>query len=75
MQLKPYQEIVGLLTDIKSEGGCNTAIFSMMMELDLPLDAINVVELKNFIGKRIGLLNNDGKIKVRKVMKQKGKMR
>ncbi len=75
MQLKPYQEIVGLLTDIKSDGDYAKAIFSMMVEVDLPRDVINVGELKNFIGKRIGLLNNDGKIKIRKVMKQKGKMR
>ena len=72
MQLKPYQEIVGNLTDIKSNEVYNKAIFSMIMEVDIPRDAIEVAELKNYIGERIGIFNNNGEIRIKKMKKAKG---
>jgi len=71
MQLKPYQEIVGNLSNIITEDHVTIAIFSMMFEVDFPQDSFKDNDLKKFIGKRIGILNSNGKYRIR-IIKRKG---
>ena len=67
MQLKPYQEIVGNLTDVITNDEITKAIFSMMLEIEIPNEKIDNVKLRKYIGDKIGILNNEGKIMIRKI--------
>ena len=69
MWLKSLQEIVGTPTSIIYEDGCVKIVFTFQKTVELPEDAIPKETLKNSIGRRIGILNIDGKYKIRNVKK------
>jgi hypothetical protein len=66
--LKPYSEIVGTLTDIRS-GDDNkiVLVFSLEKTIEVPQDAIEHDVLYEMKGDRIGVININGKYKIRKV--------
>ena len=69
--LKPYNEIVGTLTDIRS-GDNNKIIlvFSLKKFIEVPQDAIEQDILYGMKGERIGVINIEGKFKIRKVKRR-----
>lgn len=69
MWLKSLQEIVGTPTSIIYEDGCVKIVFTIQKIIEIPEDAFPRDVLKNSIGKRIGILNIDGKYKIRNVEK------
>jgi hypothetical protein len=72
MQLKPYQEIVGNLSDVITNNDFTKAIFSIMLEVDIPIDDIDELKLRKYVGQRVGLLNNNGEIRIRKIKRKGG---
>lgn len=70
MQLKPYQEVVGTLTNVVNTDEGTTAIFSMIQEVNLPLDMRDLKDLEKFVGKRIGIINSDGKYLIRLIKRK-----
>jgi hypothetical protein len=71
MQLKLYHEIIGDLTDVVTNDGFTKAVFSMIQEVDIPNDKIDIETLRKHIGHRIGLLNIEDEIKIRKIIRKK----
>lgn len=67
MLLKPYNEIVGTLKEIKNKEDRITLVFNIDKEIELPQSAISKEKLHAFIGGRIGILNCDGNYKIRKI--------
>ena len=69
--LKSNHEVVGVLSDIKVEKGNVKAVFSMQKELELSADKISEEEVREFLGKRIGLLHLEGgDYRVRKIKRK-----
>jgi len=70
MQLKSYQEIIGNLTDVITKNEVTKAVFSMMIEIDILIESIEDEKLRKYIGQRIGLLNNEGEIRIRRIKRK-----
>jgi len=69
--LKPFHEIVGQLMDIQKENNHIRLVFSINKEIDIPAQVFIEKELELLIGKRIGLFNNNGNYKIRKIKRKK----
>ena len=71
MWLKHLQEIVGTPTKILYEDGCVKIIFTYTIQKTvlIPEDAIPKEVLKKTVNKRIGILNVDGKYRIRNLEK------
>jgi hypothetical protein len=69
--LKHLQEIVGTPTKILYEDGCAKIIFTYTIQktVEIPEDALPKEVLKKSVGKRIGILNLDGKYRIRNLEK------
>ena len=67
MILKPFQEIVGTLTEIEVKDGCIMLVFAIEREIEIPTAAISHDRLDQIKGQRIGLLNNSEKYFIRKI--------
>lgn len=74
MRLNNCSEVVGTVTDVSLEQGCVRVVFSIESVLEFPVDKICFEKLKGYVGKRIGIFNNDGNYKVRVIKKTRGKM-
>jgi len=58
-------EIIGTLTDIISEDGQMKVLISAQKEIMIPEGAVSLVELKDLIGRKIGIINVDGDYTIR----------
>jgi len=65
--LKPFQEIVGTLTEIEVKDGCIMLVFAIEREIEIPTAAISHDRLDQIKGQRIGLFNNSEKYFIRKI--------
>ena len=61
-RLEPYNEIIGILLDVKSEEDQVKLLFITMYEIVLTKDVFTYEQLKAVIGKRVDILNVDGEI-------------
>ena len=66
-ELKKNNEIVGVLSKIKEEETKTKLVFSILKEVEIPADALSSDELREMQGRRIGVLNIEGKYHVRKI--------
>jgi len=67
MILEPYHEFVGDLIEVRVEDGEIKFLFSINREIEVPQNAFSEVELKNLVGKRIGIFNYGDGFKLRKI--------
>ena len=67
MHLKPYDEIIGVLTDVHSNNEMLTLHFSIKSRIDIPKESIKEKEIKKLIGKHIGIMNSGNKYNIRKI--------
>jgi len=63
--LQNTHEIVGTLTDIISEDGQMKVLISAQKEITIPDGALSFGELKDLVGRHIGIINVDGAYRVR----------
>ena len=70
MHLNVFSEIVGTLTDVVFKEGKMVISFSLSQEIEVPNEAIQKEKIENLIGKKIGLFNNNGNYKIRKIKKR-----
>ena len=61
-RLEPYNEIIGILLDVKSEEDQIKLLFIIMYEIVLPKDVFIYEQIKEMLGKHVGILNVDGEI-------------
>lgn len=69
--LHPYSEIVGILKSIKKQDEQIKIVFTITQEIDIPSSAISYKTLQRHLGNKIGLLNLNGKYKLRKICPNK----
>ena len=67
--MKNNCEIVGILSEVETGAERHKLIFTMMKAIEIPYKAIPVEKLKELEGQRIGILNIDGKYRIRKISK------
>ena len=67
MKLKQNCEIIGILSKFEIEGSHLKLLFSMMKEIEVPIEEFTMEQLEKFLGKRIGILNISGSYKVRQI--------
>ncbi|MCX6672035.1 MAG: hypothetical protein NTX92_08970 [Euryarchaeota archaeon] len=67
MQLFTNHEIIGTIIRIVDEDGLMRVFFSIERTIDVPENAIPKEVLQQTIGKRVGILNIDGKYHVRTI--------
>jgi hypothetical protein len=67
MTLQNNHEIVGVLRKIEPKHDNLVFTFSFEKNVEIPKSAINNQNLNVLIGNRIGILNCEGKIKIRKI--------
>jgi len=67
MLLKPYHEVVGDLIEVRVEDGKIKFLFTINKEIEVPQTAFSEVELKNLVGRRIGIFNYGDGYKMRKI--------
>ncbi len=71
MNLKSYNEIVGMLVNILiSDDNKIVLIFSLETAIEVPQDAIEQDILYEMKGERIGVVNLNGQYKIRKIKKR-----
>jgi len=58
---------VGELSKISTETQHIRLIFTILKEIEVPLDVISVDELQKHIGKRVGILHIDGDFFIREI--------
>jgi hypothetical protein len=69
MKLELNHEVIGILSDFLKEKNQIKLIFNIMIEVEVPLDALPNIQLKDFLDNRIGILNLDGIYKIRHIKK------
>lgn len=67
MIIQNTHEIVGILTDIISEDGQMKVLISAQKEIMIPDGALSLGELKELLGKHVGIINVDGEYRIRVV--------
>jgi len=67
MKLKPNHEVVGIMPDVLKEKNQINLIFNIITEIEVPLDAFPNIQLEDFLGKRVGILNLDGIYRIRHI--------
>jgi len=72
MKLENYEEIIGMLANIKTIDKNNIeTTFSIKKMIELPINDFKQSKLFSLIGKRIGIFNNNGEYKIRYIEKSK----
>jgi len=67
MKLKEYHEFVGTLERYTQEEDCIKLVFVIHTTVELPIGAIPKKELDDCINREIGIFNNQGDYRLRKV--------
>ena len=67
MRLLPKHEFVGFLSEIRAETQQIQLIFSILKEIEIPLDTISFDELHKLVGKRVGIVNVEDQFFIRKI--------
>jgi hypothetical protein len=67
MKLKDYHEIVGTLEKYTQEEDCIKLVFKIQTTIELLIEAIPKKELNDCINRKIGIFNNKGDYRLRKV--------
>ena len=67
MRLESNCEIVGILSEIKIEGGHVKLVFTVARKIELTNNAFSYKQLKAVLGKSISIFNMDGKFFVREI--------
>lgn len=67
MKLKPCQEIVGTLIEIKPIADQIKLVFQVRKIVEIPRYVIAREKLEGFIGQQIGIFNYNDNYKVRKI--------
>jgi len=69
MQLKPYEEIIGVLTDLRSSGNKTTLVFSCEKTIEIPVNEVpqTIIQSK---GQRIGIIRVEDGYKTRTLTKE-----
>lgn len=67
MKLKPNCEVVGNISEIKYEDDYVRLVFTFNHEVELPSTAFTNKQLKVILGKRVGILNLNGKFSLREL--------
>jgi len=71
MKLQENSEVVGTLQQISSDEIDACFLFTFSKEITVPISRVDVDELKQLVGQKIGLINIDGEIHHR-IIKQQG---
>ncbi len=71
MILKPFHEIIGTLSTVRYENNRIYLSFQMLEEAAIADDDTLHQQLKSLVGKRIGVFNSNGKIKIREIKEEK----
>lgn len=67
IRLKPFNEIIGTLTDVQFSKNEIKLYFSIIKEIELPVTALGEEKLKNLIGKKAGIIQLHNEYKIRKI--------
>ena len=67
MFIKPFSEIVGNLDDVNFEDNQVVCKISFQKVIELPLEAIDRNKIESLKGVRIGIFNDNGNYKIRKI--------
>ena len=70
LNLGDCSEVVGVLSEVVSDSDDVTLVFSIFTEVAVPLDAVDVVQLKALVGRRIGVFRVGDSFKVRKIVRK-----
>lgn len=68
MLLRPFQEIFGNLKSITDDEHQIKIKLTFDLEIDIPNDPVSLERLKALTGKRIGIINIDGKYRIRELI-------
>ncbi len=72
--LEPNHEIIGILTGLENTDDQIVMEFTIHKKIGIPIGAIPREKLQKMVGTRIGVFNNDGDYRTRRVKKiTKGK--
>jgi len=63
--MKNHEELIGRLSEVRTQDGRHKLKFLISKEVDIPEDAISIRELHSLKGKRIGVLYLDGVYRIR----------
>ena len=66
-RLEPDNEIIGTLHAVGGDDNCSKLQVSCVKELELPRAAVSLDKLHSLVGKRIGILNIEGKFFLREL--------
>jgi hypothetical protein len=69
VKLPNFSEYVGTLEKYSSDGGQCHLFFVISERVSVPADAICQKSLEQLVGKKIGVINADGKYRLRKITK------
>jgi len=70
MKLGDYHEMVGTLEKYIQEDNCIKLVFKIQTIIELPIGAIPKNELDDCINRKIGIFNNKGDYRLRKLPMQ-----
>lgn len=67
MKLEDNEEIIGILSAIKSEENRIILIFSIIHEIELPSSGLNSDHIQDYIGKKVGLIYLNDQYRIRRI--------
>jgi len=67
MILRPYNELIGDLIEVRIKDGKIKFLFSINEEIEVPQSAFAETDFKKYIGSRVGVFNDGQNYQIRKI--------